>query len=183
MENKRQTKKKLKIISSSTSSVERKHQTKQQRKTKKAQPKVRMIIDSSTTSSSPEIIIRGKIKEKIVEIIRDINLNRFHTNKFKIPYHVTVDYIKELFENKPKVHIKKIHNEPSVGLINGLYATTSGLGGITPIQVVKFPASKMLELNITGKAGEVMKESIEYSLKNAFALLSKKLQDKIIKGL
>jgi ATP-dependent Lon protease len=38
----------------------------------------------------------------------------------------------------------------------------------------------MLELNITGKAGEVMKESVEYSLKNAYGLLSKKVQDKIL---
>jgi len=38
----------------------------------------------------------------------------------------------------------------------------------------------MLELNITGKAGEVMKESIEYSLKNAFSILPEPIQNKII---
>ena len=125
-----------------------------------------------------------KIKEKIVEIVRDINLNRFNnieqSSVYSIPYTITKEYIKILFENKPKVRVKKIHSEPSVGLVCGLYATSSGIGGITPIQVMKFPSTKMLELNITGKAGEVMKESVEYSLKNAFILLSTELQEKII---
>ncbi len=121
-----------------------------------------------------------KIKEKIVEIIRDINLNRFHSDEYKTPFRVQEDYVKRLFENRPRVRVKKIHSQPEVGLVNGLYATSSGIGGLTPVQVLKFPSTKMLELNITGKAGDVMKESIEYSLKNAFSLLPQDLQDKII---
>ena len=123
-----------------------------------------------------------KIKEKMVEIIRDINLNRFHNSEqYKLPITVTKEYITELFENRPKVRVKLVHSKPEVGIVNGLYASSvGGIGGITPIQVMKFPATKMLELNITGKAGDVMKESVEYSLKNAFSLLDKELQDKII---
>jgi ATP-dependent Lon protease len=122
-----------------------------------------------------------KIKEKMIEIIRDINLNRFHKpNQYMVPFTITKEYVMELFENKPKVRTKLIHTEPGIGIVNGLYATASGIGGITPIQVMKFPATKMLELNITGKAGDVMKESVEYSLKNAFSLLSKEKQDSII---
>lgn len=122
-----------------------------------------------------------KIKEKLVEIIRDINLNRFHNpNQYIVPFNVTKEYIIELFENKPKIRTKMIHMEPGIGIVNGLYATSSGIGGITPIQVMKFPSTKMLELNITGKAGEVMKESVEYSLKNAYGLLSKDKQNSII---
>ena len=123
-----------------------------------------------------------KIKEKMVEIVRDINLNRFHKpDKYILPFIITKEYIVELFENKPKVRVKTIHNKPEVGIVCGLYATASGIGGITPIQVVKFPSNKMLELNITGKAGDVMKESVEYSLKKAFMLLDKKQQSKIKK--
>lgn len=121
-----------------------------------------------------------KIKEKIVEIIRDINLNRFHSDDYVIPFTINKEYVQRLFENKPKVRVKKIQSKPEVGLVNGLYATASGIGGLTPVQILKFPSNKMLELNITGKAGDVMKESIEYSLKNAFSLLPQELQDKII---
>jgi ATP-dependent Lon protease len=121
-----------------------------------------------------------KIKEKVVEIIRDINLNRFHSDKYKIPFTITEEYIKILFENKPKVRVTKIHNTPEIGLVNGLYATSSGIGGLTPVQVLIFPSNKMLELNITGKTGDIMKESIEYSLKIAFALLPRDRQEQII---
>jgi len=124
-----------------------------------------------------------KIKEKITEIIRDINLNRFYNeNDFKIPYTITLDYIKNLFEDKPKIRIKKIANEPTIGLVNGLYATTSGLGGLTIIQLTRFPSDKMLDLQLTGKAGDVMKESVQYSLKVAWGLLSFEEQNKIMEG-
>ena len=121
-----------------------------------------------------------KIKEKIVELIRDINLNRFHKNDITLPFTITEAYMKELFENYPKVRVKKIPKEPSVGLVNGLYATTSGIGGITNIEVIKFPSDKMLELNITGQTKEVMTESINYALKNAYRLLTPEEQEKII---
>jgi ATP-dependent Lon protease len=121
-----------------------------------------------------------KIKEKIIEIVRDINLNRFYSNEYQTPFIVTNEYIKLLFENKPKVRVKRIHPWPEIGVVNGLFATSSGIGGIIPVQVLKYPSTKMLELNITGKTGEVMKESIEYSLKNAFALLPYNRQSEII---
>ena len=122
-----------------------------------------------------------KIKEKIQEIVRDINLNRFHDgDKYEIPFIVTEEYIKVLFENKPRVRVKKTAEEPSVGLVNGLYATTSGIGGLTVIQVMKYPADKMLELDMTGKQGEVMKESVNYAKKIAFGLLSEEEKQKII---
>lgn len=124
-----------------------------------------------------------KIKEKIIEIIRDINLNRFYNpDEYKIPFTITLDYIKVLFENKPKVRIKKIANEPVVGLVNGLYATSTGIGGLTIIQLTRFPSEKMLDLQLTGKAGDVMKESVQYSLKVAWGLLTMDEQNKIIEG-
>jgi ATP-dependent Lon protease len=135
---------------------------------------IKMLIETYTHEAGVR-----KIKEKIVEIVRDINLNRFLSDDYTIPFEVTDTYVKKLFENRPKVRVKKIHDKPEVGLVNGLYATSSGIGGLTPVQVIKFPSSKMLELGITGKAGEVMKESIEYSLKNAFSLLPENIQNKI----
>jgi ATP-dependent Lon protease len=122
-----------------------------------------------------------KIKEKIFEIVREINLRRFYNDEIKIPYTIKSDFVKKLFENKAKVRVKKIPKEPLVGMVNGLYATSTGsIGGITQIEAIKFPSDKMLELNITGSAGDVMKESIQYALKNAYRLLTKEEQEKII---
>lgn len=122
-----------------------------------------------------------KIKERIIEIIQEINLKRFiNIEKYVLPFVVTKNYIKILFEDKRKVRIKKIHNKPMVGLVNGLYATSSGIGGLTIIQASKFPSDKMLDIQVTGKAGEMMKESVQYSLKVAWSLLSSEQQELII---
>ena len=138
---------------------------------------IRYLIETYTNEAGVR-----KIKEQIQEIVRDVNLNRFHDGeKYEVPFNVTKDYIKLLFENKPKVRVKKIADEPSVGLVNGLYATTTGIGGLTIIQVMKYPADKTLELSTTGKQGEVMKESVEYAKKIAFSLLTNEEQEKIIK--
>ena len=102
-------------------------------------------------------------------------------NKFTIPFTITKEYITTLFENKPKVRVKKIHNEPMVGIVSGLYASASGLGGTTVIQAVRFPSDKMLDLQLTGKAGDVMKESVQYSLKVALSLLNTEEYDSIKK--
>jgi ATP-dependent Lon protease len=123
-----------------------------------------------------------KIKEKIVEIIREINLQKFYSDIITFPYSVTTEFCEKLFEAKPKVKPKRILKEPTVGVVNGLYASTSGIGGITFIQAIKFPSDKMLELNLTGSLGDSMKESIQYSLKLAFRLLSPELQEKILNG-
>ena len=120
-----------------------------------------------------------KIKEKIVEIIREINLNRFYSDDIVFPFTISKKYCDELFELKPRVKVKKIIKEPAVGIVNGLYANASSIGGITFIQAIKFPSSKMLDLNLTGSLGDSMKESVQYALKLAFTLLPTKIQKKI----
>jgi len=122
-----------------------------------------------------------KIKEKLVDIVRDINLSMMHSSdNYNIPFIVEKKYIDNLFKNKPKMHINKIHKNPEVGLVNGLYATSSGVGGLTVIQVMKYPSDKMMELKITGQQGEVMKESVEYAMKIAYSLLNQDEQNKIL---
>ena len=122
-----------------------------------------------------------KIKEQIQEIVRDVNMNRFYDeDKFKLPYNIEEDYVKLLFENKPKIKVKGIPPEPCIGIVNGLYATTTGIGGLTMIQIVKYPSDKMLELTLTGKQGDVMKESVEYAKRIAFSLLTVEEQRKLI---
>jgi ATP-dependent Lon protease len=121
-----------------------------------------------------------KIKEKIIDIIRDINLNNFYDNDFVVPFTITKEYIERLFEDKPKMKPKKIAKESNIGLVNGLYATTTGVGGLTLIQVMKYPSEKMLDLTLTGKQGDVMKESVNYALKIAYSLLSDEEKEKIL---
>ena len=123
-----------------------------------------------------------KIKEKMVELVREINLKRFYSeDSIKLPYTVTKDFCIELFENKPKIRLKQIISKPTIGIINGLYANSAGLGGITLIQAIKFPSEKAMDLQLTGALGDVMKESVHYALKLAFSLVPKKKQTEILK--
>jgi ATP-dependent Lon protease len=61
--------------------------------------------------------------------------------------------------------ITYIHKEPYVGIINGLYATNNGDGGIIPVQIFNNVSSNnTFEMKYTGKQGDVMKESVQCSL-------------------
>ena len=137
------------------------------------------IIEHLINTYTNEAGVR-KIKEKLVEIVRDINLRIIHTNDFDIPYTITKEYIEELFENKPKMRVKKINKTAEIGLVNGLYATTTGVGGLTVIQAMKYPSDKMLELSLTGQQGDVMKESCEYAKRIAYTLLSEEEKQTIL---
>ena len=136
---------------------------------------IKFIIETYTMEAGVR-----KLKEKIFDIIRDINLHRIYDDDLKLPYNVTKDFVEKLFASKPKIRIKKIAKNPTVGLVNGLYATTTGVGGLTIIQVMKYPSTKMLELTTTGKQGDVMKESVEYALNLAFKLIPEERRSKII---
>jgi ATP-dependent Lon protease len=144
-----------------------------------------IVIDNSTMQHLIETYTNEagvrKVKEKMIELVRDINLNKFHKNNISLPFTITNNVIDKLFENKPKIRNKKIVNEPTIGLVNGLYATSSGLGGLTMIQLSRFPSDKMLDIMLTGKPGDMMKESVQYALKVAWGLLGKKEQAKILK--
>ncbi len=137
------------------------------------------IIEWIINTYTNEAGIR-KIKEKLLEIIRDINLNSITQKSISIPYTITKKYIEELFEDKPKIKHKQIRTKPEVGLVNGLYATTTGVGGLTVIQVLKYPSEKMLDLTLTGKQGDVMKESVNYAFKLAYSLLNNEEKEKIM---
>ena len=136
---------------------------------------IRFIIKTYTHEAGVR-----KIKEKLMEVIREVNLNRLINNSSYENFEVTKEYIEDLFKSKPKMRVKKICPTPQVGLVNGLYATTSGIGGLTIIQIMKFPSEKMLELNITGQQGDVMKESVKYALRIAYTLLNEEEQNKIL---
>ena len=119
-----------------------------------------------------------KLKEKLYEILREINLN-FLNNSLELPVTIDIHFIDTLFHNHHKHIIKKINTTPLVGIINGLYASNSGLGGITIIEVFKKRSGNFLQLELTGHQGDVMKESMSVARTLAWNMLDKDLQDKI----
>ena len=88
-----------------------------------------------------------KLKEKLYELFREVNIKYLKEGNSILPFHITKDYIDEIFDNYPKHEIVKIHNEPKPGLVNGLFATGAGIGGITIIETFKYTTSSHLDLS------------------------------------
>ena len=76
-----------------------------------------------------------------------------------------------MFIDKPKVRPDEIHSKPMIGLVNGLYASATGLGGLTPVEVVKTFGDSKLGLELTGQMGDVMKESMKCAKTLAWNIL------------
>jgi endopeptidase La len=124
-----------------------------------------------------------KLKEKVFEILREINLRylTYGSQEISFPFEVTNEIVEEIFEGKPKYSVKLITPEPRMGLVNGLYATQSGMGGITIIEAFKTPNEGKLALELTGQQGDVMKESMKVSKTVAWNLIPKEIKKNIYK--
>jgi len=114
------------------------------------------------------------IKRVIEQLFLTLNLDKiYNREEFKnIMNEITLDMIIRILK-QPKLDIQKTHEKPEVGIINGLYATNSGTGGILPIQICdNFSAnSNAFEIKLTGNQGDVMKESVMCSLTSAIEFL------------
>jgi ATP-dependent Lon protease len=121
-----------------------------------------------------------KLKEKVFELIREMNLRRIiEEEPSPLPFSFTKEYIKDVFHKYPKVLITKIAKEPHIGIVNGLYATSAGTGGLTLVEVMKTPTDRKLGLELTGNQGDVMKESMSCAKTLAWNLLPKEIKKEI----
>ena len=114
-----------------------------------------------------------KLKEILFEIIGEINLISLKNEEnLDFPIKITIENVKEKYL-KHHIQINKhvIHEEPKIGMINGLWANSLSQGGILPIQACFFPASNNYELKLTGMQGDVMKESMNVARSVAYKLL------------
>ena len=105
-----------------------------------------------------------KLKEIIFDLFGEINIELLkckNIDNFKLPIVIDIEVLENKYLNKQlKVIERVIHKEPTIGVINGLWANSLGRGGITPIQAMFFPSTTFLDLKLTGLQGDVMKESM-----------------------
>ena len=142
---------------------------------------IEYIIETYTNESGVR-----KLKEVLFDLFGDINIEFLlhppQNNAETVPLIITKDMLKTRFLTKyTKIHEKKIHTTPEVGVINGLWASTNGKGGIIPIQTMFYPASSFLDLRLTGLQGDVMKESMNVAKSIAWNMLSTDIQRNWIK--
>lgn len=114
-----------------------------------------------------------KLKEILFDLYGEINLNILKRNNVEIPIVIDEDNIENIYLTKyNKIYAKKIHNNNEIGIINGLWANSLGIGGITPIQTLFYPSSIFLDLQLTGLQGDVMKESMNVAKSLAWNLIN-----------
>jgi ATP-dependent Lon protease len=129
---------------------------------------IRYIIEKYTYESGVR-----KLNEKIEEIFSELNLQYIENYSTK-NYVLDEKSIDSILDRHAKILRNMIHDTPRPGFVNGMYATTIGIGGITLIQIEKrtFTEKKDLHLELTGSLGDVMKESIHCSKTVALSLLT-----------
>lgn len=97
------------------------------------------------------------------------------------PIMITEDIIKK-YLGKPKLDMEKINNSNEIGIVNGLYATEIGYGGIIKILIYKdyLGGDNKCSLTMTGSQGKVMKESVNFAFTTAANLIKKKYLNKFL---
>ena len=120
-----------------------------------------------------------KLKELLFDLYGEINLNILKPNKINIPIIINEENIENIYLTRyNKILTKKINETSEIGIINGLWANSLGLGGITPIQTLFYPSSTFLELQLTGLQGDVMKESMNVAKSLAWNLINDTIKKK-----
>ena len=128
-----------------------------------------------------------KLKELLNDILLEINLRKLEGNNIlekKIKSQITLneDIIeKDLLKKKNKIIHIKINNEPTIGVVNGLWANDLGIGGLIPIECCWVPASEKLKLELTGMQGDVMKESMSVARSVAWRILPENIKSNLYK--
>ena len=130
---------------------------------------ITFIIDNYTNEAGVR-----KLKEVLFEIVSEINLQMLkETKKYDIPVQIEKDDVEKIYlKHRNKIPKTIIHTEPKIGVINGLWANSLGLGGVIPIQCFYFPSTKTFDLKLTGLQGDVMKESMNVAKTLAWNLSS-----------
>jgi endopeptidase La len=122
------------------------------------------------------------LKRNIETLFLELNLDKiFQRNLFKNyqkgNIQLSFDCIKKILD-KNEHKYTEIHKHPEIGIINGMYATTSGSGGIIPIQIFRNStvSSNKFEFKLTGSQGNTMKESVMCSYTAAIEYIRRNLK-------
>lgn len=125
------------------------------------------------------------LKKFLQDIVSVINYNDLvntpkSLKRKRVNINIEENDIKKYLPHLTPFEDKKIHKECSIGTINGMYATDSGLGGITPLESSWFPTTDYFPINITGNCGKIMKESVTVARDIAWKLTPIELQKKYL---
>jgi endopeptidase La len=114
------------------------------------------------------------LKKILYSICRELNVRNLVDKKIKnkkvsFPFTVKKEYIKDLIKEYYEYEGEKIHDSDAIGIVNGLWANSMGIGGILSIETMLFPSKSILETKATGSLEKVIKESIDVACSLAWS--------------
>jgi endopeptidase La len=101
-----------------------------------------------------------------------------------------LQYVSKIFINTdlihryleyPMIQFDKINDQNFIGVVNGLYATAMGQGGIITIQIYKNYFQTDKKIKLTGNQKKVMKESVNCALTVALDMLTPNYRENVSK--
>ncbi|XWV25302.1 lon protease-like protein [Tupanvirus deep ocean] len=125
-------------------------------------------------------------KSKFEEILDENLLNKIFNLETDDIITITQELVHKYLD-KPIMLVEEIHKNNLVGVVNGLYATSVGMGGIVPIQIYKnyigdSSDGSNLKLKLTGNQKQVMRESVVCALTTAINTLNDDVKNKIVEN-
>lgn len=123
-------------------------------------------------------------KSKLEDVLNEEILNQIFNLETEDKIYIMQELVHKYLE-KPIMMVEETHKNDLIGVINGLYATTLGMGGIIPIQIYKNFISDScdgtsLKLKLTGNQKQVMRESVICAMTTAINILDPNIQNKIM---
>jgi len=125
--------------------------------------------------------VRG-LKELLFHICRELNIynltkTRLNEKKVKFPYELKREGMNVLLKEYDEIKETPIHTENKIGVVNGMWANSYGMGGVLPIEILTYPSSSAFSIKKTGSLKQVIQESIEVALSVSWNHLSDKKKD------
>lgn len=132
------------------------------------------LIETYTSESGVRMI-----RQILTSMLREVNILILN-GKQKIPVKLETEFVKStLLKEYSPSRSKKIYRLPHEGTAVGLFALTSGGGGILHIEIKYSQGKHAIEM--TGNLGNIMKESVKVALTAVYNILQKNIiQDCIL---
>lgn len=118
-----------------------------------------------------------RLKELLTDIMMEINLRKLTGQKIggidpSNEIVITKSIIRDdIFKDKHFVQHTMVSETNQIGLVNGLWANSWGVGGLIPIEAHIIPTPNKFDLVLTGMQGDVMRESMNVAKTIVWRLL------------
>jgi endopeptidase La len=149
--------------------------------------KINIRIESDNLSDETSVGLKSYVQYKksvFEEMLDEELLNKIFNLDIDDKIIITPNIVHK-YLGKPTILSEEIDKNDLVGVVNGLYATSIGMGGIVPIQIYKNYIGDTsdgcnLKLKLTGNQKQVMRESVVCAFTTAINILNNTTKNKII---